>query len=392
MISVCLYFQVHQPYRIKNKYSFFDIGLNGNYFDDDLNCSVMKRVTEKCYLPAGKRLLKLIKNSDGQFKLSFSISGTALEQMEECSPEAIDMFKELVDTGCVEMLSETYHHSLAHLFSEKEFKAQVKLHRDKIKELFGVKPTAFRNTELLYDNRLAEIVEDMGYKAILSEGANRILGWRTPNFVYQPATCDKLYLLLKNFHLSDDLAFRFSNRDWPDYPLTAEKYANWIHKIAGSGEFVGLFMDYETFGEHQWKDTGIFEFLEEFPKAFLKKKDTSFVTPTEATKLFQPMAKIDVPQTISWADLERDTSAWMGNPLQDSALAEIYNLEKKVRKKGDPALTSIWRKLQTSDHFYYMCTKWSSDGEVHRYFNHFENPEASWVTFQNVVNDFRRRL
>jgi alpha-amylase len=198
--------------------------------------------------------------------------------------------------------------------------------------------------------------------------------------------------LLKNFHLSDDLAFRFSNRDWPDYPLTAEKYANWIHKIAGSGEFVGLFMDYETFGEHQWKDTGIFEFLEEFPKAFLKKKDTSFVTPTEATKLFQPMAKIDVPQTISWADLERDTSAWMGNPLQDSALAEIYNLEKKVRKKGDPALTSIWRKLQTSDHFYYMCTKWSSDGEVHRYFNHFENPEASWVTFQNVVNDFRRRL
>ena len=392
MISVCIYFQIHQPYRIKNNYSFFDVGLNGNYFDDDLNGDIMRKVAKKCYLPAGQRLLNMIKKFDGQFKLSFSISGTALEQMEAYSPKTIDIFKELVDTGCVEMLSETYYHSLAHLFSEKEFKAQVKLHRDKIKSLFGVNPTTFRNTELLYDNKLAEIVENMGYKAILTEGANRILGWRTPNFVYQPTPCSKLSLLLKNFQLSDDLAFRFSNRDWPDHPLTANKYANWIHKIAGKGEFVGLFMDYETFGEHQWKETGIFDFLEEFPGAFLDKKDTSFVTPTEATKCFQPMAKIDVPNTISWADIERDTSAWMGNPLQDSSLGEVYNLERLIRKKADAELTSIWRKLQTSDHFYYMCTKWSSDGEVHRYFNHFDNPEASWVTYQNVLNDFRRRL
>jgi len=392
VISVCLYFQIHQPYRIKKNYSFFDIGLNGQYFDDELNYSVMRKVAEKCYLPAGKILLDLIKKLDGQFKLSFSISGVALEQMQSCSPETIDLFKALVDTGCVEMLSETYYHSLAHLFSEREFKAQVKLHKDKVKELFGVKPMAFRNTELLYDNRLAEIVEGMGYKAILTEGANRILGWRTPNFVYQPKTCSKINLLLKNFILSDDLAFRFSNRNWPGWPLTAEKYASWIHNIAGSGEFVGLFMDYETFGEHQWKDTGIFDFLGNFPEAFLKHKDTAFVTPSETVKCFQPMAKIDVPNTISWADLERDTSAWMGNPLQDSSLSEIYELESKVRKKGDPELTAIWRKLQTSDHFYYMCTKWSSDGAVHKYFNHFDNPEASWVCYQNVVNDFRRRL
>ena len=392
MISVCLYFQVHQPYRTRNDYSFFDIGLKNDYFDEGLNREVMQRVAEKCYLPAGKKLLALIEKLEGKFKFAFSISGVALEQMEEYSPASIEIFQKLVNTGCVEILSETYHHSLSHLFSEKEFKAQVKLHKDKVQKLFGVKPTAFRNTELLYDNRMAEIVEEMGYKVVLTEGANRILGWRTPNFLYQPKPCSKLALLLKNYRLSDDLAFRFSNETWEDYPLTADKYSKWIHKVAGNGEVVGLFMDYETFGEHQWEETGIFDFLEEFPKSFLKKKDTSFVTPTEAASLFQPMAKIDVPHTISWADLERDTSAWMGNSMQDSALSEIYNLESQVKKKGDPELTAIWRKLLTSDHFYYMCTKWSSDGEVHRYFTHFENAESAWICFQNIVNDFRRRL
>ncbi|MFH1133570.1 MAG: glycoside hydrolase family 57 protein, partial [Nanoarchaeota archaeon] len=336
--------------------------------------------------------LDLIKKHEGRFRVAYSLSGTAMDQFKKFSPETLDSFKRLVDTGCVEILSETYNHSLAFLYSRAEFHRQVELHRELVRREFGVTPTAFRNTELIYSNEVAAEVERMGYKVILAEGADRVLGWRSPNFVYQPEPCSKLRLLLKNYRLSDDIAFRFSNRGWPEWPLTAEKFAGWVHQVNGNGETVNLFMDYETFGEHQWAPTGIFRFMQHLPKEILKHRDNDFLTPSEAIARYPSVGELDIHPFISWADVERDLTAWLGNRMQQSAIAQAYAMEKDVKAANDAAMLRDWRLLQTSDHFYYMCTKWFADGDVHRYFNPYDTPYDSFITYMNVINDLVVRL
>ncbi|MBG0775181.1 MAG: polysaccharide deacetylase family protein [Desulfovibrionaceae bacterium] len=387
MIAVCFYFQVHQPMRLDQNYGFFDIGERHTYLDHDANREIVLKVAQKCYLPANRLMLELIERHAGAFRISYSITGTALEQFEEYCPEVLESFRELADTGCVEFIGETYYHSLAYLFSRDEFRRQVDLHSRAMQDLFGQKPTTFRNTELIYDNDLARLVEKMGYRTILTEGADQVLGWRTPNFVYQPAGCIKLKALLKNYRLSDDVAFRFSDTSWPEHPLSVERYASWVHAVAGEGEVVNLFMDYETFGEHQWAETGIFEFMRALPEHILAHPDFCFRTPGEAAANLSPVAELDVPHPISWADLERDVSAWLGNPMQDAAAARVYGLEKDVLATCDDELISAWRELLTSDHFYYMCTKWFSDGDVHKYFNPYSTPHQAFIVYMNVLND-----
>ena len=387
MVAVIFYFQVHQPFRLRKDYRFFDIGANHFYEDVEANEGILNKVAEKSYLPTNNLLLELIDKYEEKFKVSFSISGIALEQFEQYNPQVLESFQQLARTGCVEFINETYYHSLSFLFSRQEFKEQVLAHKKKIKDLFGQTPTTFRNTELIYHNDLAEFIEKMGYKTILAEGANQILGWRSPNYLYQPIGCYKLNLLLKNFKLSDDIAFRFSNRDWNEFPLHADTFAGWLHSINGNGEVINLFMDYETFGEHQWKDTGIFEFMRALPHEVLKHPDYEFLMPKEVSKHYTPLAKIDVPYYISWADVERDLTAWLGNPLQDSAIEMIYSMEKAVKSSKDLDLIHTWRKLLTSDHFYYMCTKWFSDGDVHKYFNPYDTPYDAFLIYSNVMND-----
>ncbi|MFO8073068.1 MAG: glycoside hydrolase family 57 protein [Polyangia bacterium] len=391
MIHLCCYFQVHQPNRLR-RYTFFDVGRSHHYEDDDANGAILRKVASKCYLPTNALLHELIERFEGRFRVAFSLSGTAIEQFRRHSPETLDSFCDLVDTGCVEILSETYNHSLAFLFSREEFRRQVELHRELIGELFGVTPKVFRNTELIYDNELAAEVEQMGYRAVLAEGADRILGWRSPNFLYQPEPCSRLALLLKNYRLADDIAFRFSNSQWSEHPLTAKKFARWIHDTAGNGEIINLFMDYETFGEHQWKETGIFDFLGALPAEVLAHPEFGFSTPGEVAEAISPLAKLDVPDFVSWADVERDLTAWRGNSMQEDALQGVYSLEPQVLDRGDEDLSRVWRSLQTSDHFYYMCTKWFADGDVHKYFNPYDSPYDAYINYQNVLADFEETL
>jgi alpha-amylase len=389
--SVCFYFQVHQPYRMR-PYRVLDIGSPLSYFDEELNREIAEKVARKCYLPTNKIMLELIKRYPGRFKIAYSISGVALEQFEEYTPEVLASFKELAATGQVEFLAETYYHSLSALFDRDEFTAQVEKHREAIKEHFGVTPTTFRNTELIYSNGIADMVEDMGFTTMLTEGVDRILDWRSPNFVYEPVHGRGMKLLLKNYKLSDDIAFRFSQRTWPGWPLTTEKFAHWVHKVAGNSDLVNLFMDYETFGEHQWEDTGIFTFLQELPEAILQHPDFDFVTPSEAARRYPPLAKLDIPDSISWADQERDLSAWLGNPMQDGAISWVYRLGSQVKEFGDPQLVAQWRRLQTSDHFYYMCVKYWSDGDVHKHFSCYESPHEAYVYLGNILTDIELRL
>ncbi len=388
MVSVCFYFQLHQPPRLRH-YSVFEIGKHGNYFDDQKNEAIIKKVARKSYLPTNKIILDLINKTDGKFKVSYSMSGIVLEQLEKSAPEVIDSFKALAGTGCVEFLDETYYHTLSFLYSKEEFKEQVEMHSKKIRQLFSYKPNVFRNTELVYNNELAGFVEKMGYKGILAEGADHILGWRSPNFMYRPKGSANIKLLLKNYRLSDDIAFRFGEKSWKEFPLTAPKFAGWVNKVNGNGNIINLFMDYETFGEHQWEDKGIFEFLKHLPNEILKHKDNDFVTPSEAIKKYEPVAELDFHNFVSWADVERDLSAWLGNKMQQEAIKEIYLLEPHVKLSKNPILIDEWRKLQTSDHFYYMCTKWFNDGDVHKYFNPYDSPYEAFITYMNILNDFR---
>lgn len=394
MPSICFYFQVHQPLRIK-KYRFFDVGVDHNYFNDHTatnlnNAKILKKVAEKCYLPANLTLLDMMRRNP-EVKVAFSFSGVFLEQLEMFMPEVLVSFQELVATGKVEILDETYYHSLAFLYSRQEFQYQVLKHRKKIKQLFNLTPQTFRNTELIYNNELARLIEEMGYKAILAEGADHILGWRSPNFLYRPQGTDKLKLLVKNYKLSDDIAFRFSERSWKEHPLTAEKFAHWVDQHNGNGEVINLFMDYETFGEHQWADTGIFEFMRHLPSELAKKRDIDFVTPSEAAERYRPVGELDVPHFVSWADTERDLSAWLSNDMQREAMGKLYALEEEIKNIGDERLLEDWRRLQTSDHFYYMCTKWWSDGDVHKYFNPYDSPYDAFIAFINALNDVKLR-
>jgi alpha-amylase len=391
MPSVCFYFQVHQPLRLR-PYTFFDIGHNHFYEHQEENRAILAKVADKCYLPTNRLLRELLRTYEGRFRVAFCISGVALEQFERYQPDVLASFKALAETGCVEFLNETYYHSLAFLFSVPEFKQQVQLHHRKIRELFGWNAKTFRNTELIYNNDLARTVGEMGYTTILAEGADHVLGWRSPNFVYQPAGCPRLRLLLKNYRLSDDIAFRFSNRAWNEFPLTADKFAGWVHQMAGAGESLHLFMDYETFGEHQWEYSGIFEFLKALPPEIFKHPDFAFETPAETAYRHQPVAQLDIPQFVSWADIERDITAWMGNDMQRDALQAVYALEARVKRKRHPDLLRAWRALQTSDHFYYMCTKWFADGDVHKYFNPYKSPYDAYINYMNILTDFSQHL
>ena len=389
MASVCFYFQVHQPVRLRH-YTVFD--KNDRYFDDHKNSSICRKVANKCYLPANRLILELINKHNGKFKVAYSLTGVLLEQLQLYSPEVLSTFDALAQTGCVEFIGETYYHSLSFLYSRGEFLEQVDKHLDAVEQLFGQKPRVFRNTELIYNNDLASLIESTGkFDAIISEGAKHILGYRSPNFVYRPRGCNKLKLLLKNYSLSDDIAFRFSDRNWSEWPLTADKFARWVSNINGNGYVVNLFMDYETLGEHQWEDTGIFEFLRHLPEYILKHPDNDFKTPSEVVKNYESVDTVDVPHLISWADTERDLSAWLGNAMQSNAVHELYRLEKHIKNTHDPKLIADWRKLQISDHFYYMCTKYFADGDVHKYFNPYSSPYDSYINFMNVLDNLQRR-
>lgn len=394
MKAIVLYLHVHQPYRIRH-YTVFDSGSNHDYFDAPIdtrysNEKILKKVAEKSYLPTNKRLLQLLQDNPG-FKLSLSITGTAIEQMEKWSPESLESFKELCNTGRVEIVAETYHHSLAFFYSQAEFEMQVEMHRKKIHEVFGQTPTVFRNTELAYNNDLAFWADKAGYKGILAEGWDPILDWRSANYVYRPTYTNQIRLLMKNYKLSDDIAFRFGDQNWAEWPLTADKFSHWLSSDHEATNF-NLFMDYETFGEHQWEESGIFGFLEHLPREWLKHEDHKFMTVSEVIDSFEAVDTVDVPETITWADTERDLSAWLGNEMQNTSIEGLYELQEKVIKSRDLELIEDWRKLQTSDHFYYMCTKWFSDGDIHSYFSPYETPYEGYINFMNAFRDLQYRL
>lgn len=386
MPSVCFYFQVHQPYRLK-EYNFFDIGHDHYYENEKLNREVMNKVADKCYIPTNKMMLELIKKHKGKFRISYSISGTALEQFEKYRPDVLESFVALSKTGCVEFLSETYYHSLSFIYDKKEFKRQVEKHRDLIKKYFKQSPTVFRNTELIYNNEIAKTIEDMGYKAIVCEGVDRILENRSPNFIYRSPNCHSLKTLLKNYRLSDDIAFRFSDPNWTEHPLSATKFAGWVHSIAGNGELINLFMDYETFGEHQWESSGIFDFLSQLPSEILSHKDFDFKTVSEVAEKYPIRDDYDAHDLTSWADTERDLSAWLGNSMQNEAIERIYSFKERVLATEREDMLDTWAKLLTSDHFYYMCTKFWADGDVHKYFSPYQSPYDAYIYFMNVLTD-----
>ncbi len=422
MASVVFYFQVHQPFRLK-RYSVFHT--DPFYFDDAKNAEICRKVADKCYRPATALILDLVRKHKGNFKVSYAITGVVLDQMQAWCPDVIDLFKALADTGCCEFVGETYCHSLSFLYSKDEFREQVEMHTRKIQDLFGQTPRVFRNTELIYNNELAAYLAEMRlpsgeprFLGALCEGVDRHLGFRSPNFVYQPPDMPgrdlnsvggrPFGLLLKNYRLSDDIAFRFSNRGWAEWPLSAEKFAKWVHQINGDGYLCNLFMDYETFGEHQWAETGIFDFLAKLPEAIfdVAPGQNHFNTVSEALKQFSPVGTYDVHDFISWADTERDLTAWRGNAMQWNALEETYRIEHEIKKKleaatakGDAPMAKHlgyvlgdWRKLTTSDHFYYMCTKYFADGDVHKYFNPYDSPYDSYINFMNVLDNLRTRL
>ncbi|MFI3304390.1 MAG: glycoside hydrolase family 57 protein [Rikenellaceae bacterium] len=387
MKTICLYFQVHQPWRLKT-YRFFNIGIDHNYLDDLLNRSIMQQIANDCYLPMNALLLDLIKSSNGAFRCSFSITGIAIEQFKLFAPDVLKSFKELAKTGCVEFMAETYSHSLASLANEDEFRQEVQRHSDMIQAEFGVAPTAFRNTELIYSDQVAEVVASMGYKTMLAEGARHVMGWKSPNFVYASALNQKMRLLLRNYKFADDIAFRFSNSGWDEYPLTAEKYAEWLASSPeAEGDVINLFMDYETFGEHQKADTGIFDFMKAMPSQVLS-KGMSFATVSEASQRTQPVSVLYSPHVMSWADEERDVTAWLGNELQNEAFGKLYGLRDKVVALDNADFNYVWQFMQTSDHFYYMAAKWLSDGDVHSYFNPYDSAYEAFINYMNILSDF----
>jgi alpha-amylase len=389
MSSVCFCFEVHQPLRLRN-YTVFDT--ESDYFDDFQNAQLCMRAAANCYLPANLLMLDLIKKYKGKFRIAYSITGTLLDQLRLYVPEVLDSFRQLAATGCVEFLAETYDHSLSFLYSRTEFIEQVKSHRRVIQNLFGQTPRVFCSTEHIYTNQLARLIEQIGgFDAILTEGADRILGSRSPNFLYRPPTCRTLKLLLKNCRLSDDVTFRFSDHTWNQWPLNAKKFAGWISAAGGHDSVVNLFMDYEIFKEHQCRDTGMFDFLRHLPQEILSDSGIDFKTPSEIAAACSAVDVLDVADPISWADREGGISAWTGNPMQINALDELYRLESSIKSTKDEAIIADWRKLQAADHFYYMCMKRSADRGVHRYFSPYESPYDSYINFMNVLDNLELR-
>ena len=394
--SIVLYFHVHQPWRVRDDQTLFDIGTNKNYFSEEKglkrqsNGEIFRKVAEKSYIPMNNLLEKLLKTHP-EFKFSFSITGTFIDQAQEFAPEVLESFKRLVQTGRAEIIAETYYHSLAFFFDREEFEAQVRAHQTKIREVFNVETTAFRNTELSYNDELAKWADDFGFKAILAEGWDPILQWRTPNHIYKPKGAKNIRLLLKNYKLSDDLAFRFSNQNWQEYPLTTQKYIGWLESSSYHGDVINLFMDYETFGEHQWVESGIFDFFESLVSYWLKKPEHGFKTVTEAAQS-EPIAEISMPNTVTWADTERDLTAWLGNSMQQEAMKYLYALKSRVYNSQNGDLVEDWRRLTTSDHPYYMCTKYFNDGDVHAYFSPYKSPYDAFLYFMDTLRDMDFRL
>lgn len=390
---IMLYLHVHQPKRI-TPYSAFDIGSRHDYFNDSEqigNEAIFRKVAEKSYLPTNQMLLRML-TEQPKFALSLSITGTFLEQCEAWGHDVLRSFQELVATGRVEIIAETYHHSLAFFYSRFEFEKQVLMHREKIQDLFGVTPKVFRNTELAYNNELAEWADEAGYHGVIAEGWDEVLGWRSPNYLYTAPGGRRLKLLLKNYRLSDDIAFRFSNQGWAEWPLTSEKYISWLDAVNDEEKIINLCMDYETFGEHQWESHGIFDFMNTWTRDWLSSDEHRFVTASEAISLHEPVDTVSVDRTVTWADTERDLSAWLGNSMQQEALRHLYDLEEDILRSHDKQLISDWRLLQTSDHVYYMCTKWFTDGDVHAYFSPYDSPYDAFIYFMNTVRDLRWRL
>ena len=397
MLNVVFYFQVHQPYRLRHL-KVMDIGSKESYFDDKLNAKVMRKVAEKCYLPTNKLMLKLIKKYEGKFKIAYSISGITIEQFKLYVPEVLESFKELAETGCVEFIGETYYHSLSFLYNKDEFIEQVNKHTKLIQDEFGQTPTTFRNTELIYQDRVSDIIFETGqFNTIITEGVDRILEWRNALSIYKNYA-RTMNLLLKSYKLSDDIAFRFSNKNWDEYPLTTSKFVTWINDLTLNNpenrqQFLNLFMDYETFGEHQWAETGIFEFMEELPKSVLENPNLGFCTPKECPGLANYQQEpLSFPDAVSWADEERDLSAWLENDMQQNSIETLYELFEKIKEKNDPELIEIARKLTTSDHFYYMCTKFFQDGDVHKYFSPYDSPDQAYIYFINALADLEERI
>ncbi|MBN2273699.1 MAG: glycoside hydrolase family 57 protein [Bacteroidales bacterium] len=391
MRTICLYFQIHQPFRLK-RYRFFNIGNDHYYYDDYMNESIMRKVADRSYLIANKVLRQIIKEYGCQFKIAFSISGIALDQFELYAPDVLESFQKLAKTGCVEFLAETYSHSLVALKDKEEFKRQVEEQRQKIKLYFDYEPAVFRNTELVYSDSIGADVAEMGFSAVLTEGAKHVLGWKSPNYLYCNAINPRLKVLLRNFRLSDDIAFRFSNQAWSEFPLTAEKFVSWLNKMDKKEETANIFIDYETFGEHQWLESGIFDFLKALPGAVFRNSKFTFGTPSEIVQNLQPISSISVPYPISWADEERDLTAWLGNDLQRDAFNRLFALTDKVNRCTDPRIRKDWKYLQSSDHLYYMSTKFFSDGEIHAYFNPYESPYDAYINYMNILSDFSIRL
>jgi alpha-amylase len=376
-----------------NHFTVFNIGAtndrSSDYFNQHLNQEIFEKVAKKCYLPTNKILLDLINKYKGKFRVSFSLTGTFIEYCERYMPELLESFKALLATGAVDLLGETYFHSLSSLYDDlDEFEKQVDMHRQLIKRVFNYTPTIFRNTETIYDNRIARKIAELGYKGIITEGADKILGGRSANYLYKPVNVD-LSVLLRNYHLSDDVGFRFSTHDWAEFPLTADKFAAWISRC--EGDLVNLFLDYETFGEHQWTETGIFEFLKHLPGEILKYKNVDFVTVGEAATRYTPVGEIDVPWAISWADEDRNVSTWLGNDMQKACFNELKNIGGKLKEKYNERLLKTWRRLQTSDHLYYCSTKGLADGAVHAYFSPYDNPYEGFMNYMNVLQDLKQR-
>ncbi len=390
MTSITFYFQVHQPIRLRRLH-VFDMPERFEYWDDGKNRAIFERVADKCYIPTNRLLLDLIEKHGDKFSAAFSLSGTFVETAYKFRPDVMESFKALARTGRVEFLDETYYHSLSGLWEDQtEYIAQIREHRDLMKREFGAVPTTFRNTELIYDNRIASTIENLGYNAIMTEGTEKILDWRSPNHLYKPARDGaSMKVLLKNYRLSDDIAFRFSNAGWSEWPLTADKYAKWLSKC--EGHTVNLFMDYETFGEHNWPETGIFEFLRHLPDEVMKYRHLEFDTPAGVTKKYESVGTLEVPFAISWADTERDVSAWLHNEMQHQCFNDLRETAPLVSEVNDPELTHAWRLLQTSDHLYYCCTKWLADGDIHTYFSPYDSPYQAFINYMNAVQDVRRK-
>lgn len=390
MVAVCLYFQIHQPFRLKRIPAFRDQP-SLDFFDQGLNAGIFQRIAEKCYLPANAILQDLVDSYQGSFQVAFSISGTALQQFERYSPQTLESFQSLARSDCVEFIAETSHHSLASLYRLDEFKAQLAIQRDMIKWFFGSEPQILRNTELIYSDEIGQMAGALGYKAVLAEGVDDILSWRSPNYVYSVPGCE-VRLLLRNHQLSDDIAFRFSSSDWSGYPVTADKFAEWVHSSPEGSQVINLFMDYETFGEHHWKESGIFDFLRALPGKVLENPSYDFCTPSEVIRRHAAVSPLSFYRITSWADRERDPSAWSGNRMQKTALAAIYHLEDLLKRLGNPTFIEVWRRLQSSDHFYYMSTKLQGDAEVHAHFSPYESAYDAFINFMNVMRKFKQMV